>query len=1806
MVDYTALVNNFLQKSKELEGELKKTIGVLSAEKIPCEDDILNLTNSMFELRKIYFEIRSEALTVKSEITDDVPVSTYKVIFDEYETLKLSAQIESIVKILKRFVSVVTDDSAYKEALAPYQKEAAETLKALESDDLPLDSKLGISCSNQEAFLHAISLEDEQLSTDEGESLLDFIESNYSGKVYRGVMRGYYKEPAQSTSDVSEIRDKDAFNTNDEAQANDCLTEEEKPEEGKVLPEDTTTFSSDEETQKPEEGEVIFDDISTSFDDEEVVVAQQAMVEAISNAKIPSNASASSFKKELPTMPLMVRDILPLVTKFGAISESQLLFVVSKLYKGWEDSNESDVKYAIDNLIKKGILVSFDSGTNGIGYVLSSYGKTLLGKATIKTFKLSKTGELFWHLPVDDVELTADKIIEKKKLVSTLEQVEMAVAYLDYIHDPNLPEKFFDILRSIQMVDGVFQVSIIWGYQDYICRIGKPSADVIVKEDTLFVSKDGERINISQLDDKNVFLLEDGILKKWDGSWKTEVTSAIKDNEADCKTDNTEIEDQSDNCSSPQLEIIEKPSTENDVIEKTQSEDEFANQAQGEFTTEGETLTSDDTENGSLRAKAQTFVELADPPSDDEFVSMALELISNEQALIDPDDKFSNLAAAIALLHAASTIDGYEKSKLLFDQMVLSTGLSDGYLENTGSVIARTFPESNWRDNEARVFASYCLALFSPCMAYDYNLRNTAEMLLGNFDEFFPSLSAFKPLLNELSGIGDISPEEGLSDNVLDMMGNHAKRSKRLDSMKNRATELLATLPKIKAKLHGIPELNAACFGKDSDLNLCMQIIKENKRSDAGFVNEVLDSYCFKGGNPRQIDKSAIENKIDDEWRNAIEGKSTHRVRKLGSEPRRKVQDGFSERLDLMQKWLSYDEGKFDSETLSKLKSKKIALANIVDELEDAGTIPMSVQSSVVLDWMLKYLKDKLDSAEHENTLFLSFLKTGVISLDDNKMPIIDAILNKVKFYEPWRNVLRHVCEPMKTFDEARNMILDDDSSDLFDNLRQLNHINNVIADNNSDYKTTDLHLRQAEETAENATEKFQDSLEISYTYGLINEIQKEDLANSVEVFQSDFFARADFGCWRQFLRALDLQVDAMASPLGEELRARLQSHKNSLKKGTTSSLLNEAERLLIEEKNYTVVEDYLNRFEAGQNELTDELSAKLHDPDLFSEFISDDVFKPLQDICTKSKGTPLSSFGKNFLKTRYPSEWTSRQKESSESLINAWPTSFKRFNGELLAKLMKSIGFKVRGVPECIKKIKLEHYRVNVRPEASDKTDYRHPISAFGTQIKSPLNVLVLYGNHTPQEIIDIVAGESIVGEAIVFINYPISLQNRRQMAELFHTQKSRLTSFLLIDQILALYLALHQETERMPLMLKCTLPFTYYQPFVRDSGPTADEMFCGRERELQTIIDPNGATVVYGGRQLGKTALLERAKSLRMKPDNGEYAIYVSILNCDSEESASLAISDAMRRAKLDFPKCSSLREVCKAIDSIMKKDDASRVLLLIDESDKFLESISDSGYSALQPMVDFKRETKNNFKFVLAGLHNVSRAKNATSKNGIFGQLGEPLCIKPLTPNEALQLISRPLTYLGFQVDRYPHLETILTSTNYYPGILQFFGYTLVETMTKQYGDYYRATDGNPPYTLHKEQLGAIMNRSDLNNSIKEKFRWSLELDSRYFMIARCIALMCYDSSGQADEIDIQKGFLADEIKKWADDLGIFCLENETSQSYMNLLDEMVDMGILVRPAQNIPRYRLRRNSFLNIIGSDLDSVLEDIDNNNVKEG
>jgi hypothetical protein len=246
-----------------------------------------------------------------------------------------------------------------------------------------------------------------------------------------------------------------------------------------------------------------------------------------------------------------------------------------------------------------------------------------------------------------------------------------------------------------------------------------------------------------------------------------------------------------------------------------------------------------------------------------------------------------------------------------------------------------------------------------------------------------------------------------------------------------------------------------------------------------------------------------------------------------------------------------------------------------------------------------------------------------------------------------------------------------------------------------------------------------------------------------------------------------------------------------------------------------------------------------------------------------------------------------------------------------------------------------------------------------------------------------------------------------------------------------------------------------------------------------------------------------------------------------------------------------------------------------------------LSQNEYEGLRPMVALMRSRSGSFKFVLTGLHNVARASEGTRKNGILGQVAPPICITPLPPVHALELLRRPLLYLGYRVE-YPHVETILTNTNYFPGLVQLFGYLLVKSMPSQFGRHYSAQNGNPPCPIYQEQLASIISDNQINEEIKKKFMLTLELDEhdRYMLIAQILAALYYDY--RKDGRPTSEGIPWREVKRQADEYGFVKLAGETDESFKTLMQEMEMMGVLTT-RDGGERYRIRRRTFLGYIGN-----------------
>ncbi len=100
----------------------------------------------------------------------------------------------------------------------------------------------------------------------------------------------------------------------------------------------------------------------------------------------------------------------------------------------------------------------------------------------------------------------------------------------------------------------------------------------------------------------------------------------------------------------------------------------------------------------------------------------------------------------------------------------------------------------------------------------------------------------------------------------------------------------------------------------------------------------------------------------------------------------------------------------------------------------------------------------------------------------------------------------------------------------------------------------------------------------------------------------------------------------------------------------------------------------------------------------------------------------------------------------------------------------------------------------------------------------------------------------------------------------------------FITIDETLVLYLATLAEGQ-LRALFDCTLPFTCAEPFFTAPGLVPPEAFFGRDRERRDIRDPYGSCFVYGGRQLGKTALLRTVEAAFHDPDHRRLATYIDL---------------------------------------------------------------------------------------------------------------------------------------------------------------------------------------------------------------------------------------------------------------------------------------------------------------------------------------
>ena len=1769
MFDTKAALEEFNKLSNAAKSRLSNALKSIDNGISPNGDTIQDLSASLTDLWSAYEKAWKTAFSdmdASGRPVADAPFASYIDTIDENERKQLKAAVEPVVALLNRFVAVKSNNENCMRDLHPIQQEASALLATLQDDPASVDPDEiafdGEVVKPKHLFLEAVSHED--MMDDRGIELSEKLEPLFSRRVVNGLIAGAYYEPRETTSS--------------NVAASDVLVPTAKSAPVSI----TRTNSDSESSSEPSNAEEQRGTTTLPPSPRPIFTKKLGVKKLQSDVVGEGSATCFTFA---------------LLASWPGLSLSQVSgSTISHFNKGYK-VDKSDISATaqriVERLLKKGYLESAVRG--GVErYYLSRAAVALCAKETVYNNR-DKRGNSPWLIPIPEkliakgvkgVLSTADRIkdFNSRDIAEISRAYDFLTSYLVYLGDAGLGA------YRTKIVDHLFYSTP----STALVRFDDQYFDCVLAPDGLRISAEGKNVlsNVAPNDDEDLSEVEHWFVLKDD---------SLVDACASPEPQDSDVEEKSVDYGEQEVDsVVDVPGLDADVPDSnadmldtdadasgqdTGAPDSDEEKAAREFSTGCERVPSitDDMDSKEI---ARVLAKRKDAPQDDEARIFVRKLFD------ECESGSESLVLAHYFLRALSMADDRPWATSTSLQLALGC---DSDLERhsyRGAELNTAFPTVESGSN-ALMLSAYCRAMIAPAIPYDYELHGAAESYGKNFEEVFPDFTVLRPLFGELLKIWDVSPQKGLDGQIVEMLGGKEKKEQAIAQIEAKAQQLCA-IPTVKAMIMGIPEFLASSFGESSELGSLLAMVAKDERDSCPLVEDFLNRFQVDGSDADQLE--AISNFIDLKWRAAVSDKRNKGM-SLEYAARKHVVNELEKRLEVLKEWFTVVGSSLQEDELKRLSDLRDDILDLSEEVSISGAT-FSPMDSAVLGALLADIEYSLLGEPSRSLNYDQFLTSGYISIEDG-LPVLNDDLSQVVYCEPWRVLLEHYLAPKHQLFQAALEVYNS-GSPMFDNLGQLDAILSKLGDVEGALPPSDDDRAKARRSAEDELDKFKDMLEMAYAYNKIDEEQKERLFETARLNKDRFFELEDYATWKRFLDGLRRRVDDFALSRKTDLERRIASSRDKLQ-GKNSSLLEKAVDLF-EDGNYAVAEEYLNRIDAGKVDLDVLSVAESGD---FAEFIRDDVYKKLYEYCRKANGNrDFSKLATAYISKNAPQSWDSDYKDSGYKenalkMVANWPKRGGKSGTDgcqSIAFLLRALGISTKQV-DRVSQGRFQ-YSAAVRPVSRGMAQYSHPIAAFGTKMAAKLDVLVLFGSMSPRDILSNVRVAGMTNMSLVIVDSPMRLEDKRALAELSHASNNHL-QFIVIDQVLALFLALHEESERLPLALKCSLPFTYYQPFVRDGGPTPDEMFCGRDAELRSIMDPGGAIVVYGGRQLGKTALLQRAESLFHKPDSGAISVYVNIVNCDNEMDVAHKVAEAFKtKASVSLGKVKDIQSLESALARQIHSKHVSRVLLLLDECDNFLDAIADNRYRELQPLIDLKSETNNSFKFVLAGLHNVCRAKNAIQENGFSGQVGSPICVKPLSPQEALQLISKPLLYLGFQVDRYPHLETILTNTNYYPGIIQFFGHTLVETMKEQYGIYYRAADGQPPYPLFEEQLGEIINKNDLNNSIKEKFRLSLELDKRYFMLARCIAMLSFTAEREDDQKSLLDGFNIGAIQSCASDFDVACLKGETPSTLEILLDEMVEMGILTKLSSKAVGYKLRRHSFLNIIGPNEDAVLDDI--------
>lgn len=467
-------------------------------------------------------------------------------------------------------------------------------------------------------------------------------------------------------------------------------------------------------------------------------------------------------------------------------------------------------------------------------------------------------------------------------------------------------------------------------------------------------------------------------------------------------------------------------------------------------------------------------------------------------------------------------------------------------------------------------------------------------------------------------------------------------------------------------------------------------------------------------------------------------------------------------------------------------------------------------------------------------------------------------------------------------------------------------------------------------------------------------------------------------------------------------------------------------------------------------------------------------------------------------------------------------------------------------------------------------------PVPEFGSESKGTVRTLVVWERPGATRLEDIITeAQALLTEPLLVIYMGRLL--RRQREDLARWAFRAGFRGLVLDELLLVFLAREYQV-RFGSFVACGLPFSAINPF-RPSTRGLDlprEAFVGRNDMVRSILTAASNVYVYGGRQLGKSALLRQVEREFHRPEEQRYAFTLDIRSLgvpgDYQEDPGYIwgelVGQAFRFIEPRLSASGSPTEIRQALEALFRQRPRLRVLVQLDEADAFLEADAERGFANTARLNTLVTATSGRLRFVFAGLQSVRRFRHLP--NQPLG--GLEIVVGPLDPKDARELVAGRMAWLGYALDT-EALIALLGITNYHPGLLQDFCYRIVNELRRQ--------ERIPPFSVDHGLMEEVLSDPVLQQRVRDRFTWTLALDVHYQVLVRAMIL---------DQIEAPDGFsriypitaLHDlALEHWPE--GFSGLRAEHVREYA---DELENMGILLEEGEG---FRLRSPNVVRLLGS-----------------